>query len=185
MYLSVDIDFWNHIGVEDLSRTLRLIKNSNKVVKICDNHKGLVRSVNQSGQTELVNVDTHSDLMTLRDIDFWKEKGYKMNCGNWVNFVKKSLRSSYLWVHPEKYGIRCDCRNFRCDPFKKPQSVGWGDVKKESHIKFHTELIEQASHIGIAVSYYHLEEQLDKEIVKNIFKNVFGKIPRHTEKTHF
>jgi hypothetical protein len=182
MYLSIDIDFWNKIGTADLMFVLQEVKESKKLVQVCDNHKHLLKSVGSSGCDEIVNVDTHSDIMTADDVVACEARGHKVNCGNWLNHVKWQQRGTIKWVSPKDHWSRCDGRMAGgVSPFKKPESIGWTDISQEEVKAFPLDLIEKATVIGISVSYYYLNHHLKKGIVQAIFKEYLGKVPPQRE----
>ena len=186
MYLSIDIDFWNCLPVTSLVRVLKLVRDSGKLRAMVDNHKNLIPSVNSSGCSHLVNVDTHSDIMSIEDLKGYKDDPkHKLNCGNWANHIKKSLRDTFVWVAPRAHSIRCDGYyhgGYGPDIFAKPKEAGWRDIEEKVVKDFPISLIKKASDIGISVSYYYLESDLDKETVQQIFRDVFGKVVPHTSK---
>jgi len=181
MYLSVDIDFWNKLPLSDAYNALRLIKESGKLRSIVDNHKRLIPSVNKSGQSTVINIDTHSDIKSLNDIAFTRDvhPEHVINCGDWVNFIRKELRKEYIWMYPASHGVRCDCNG---DVYKYPETSGWDSVTKKSVKLFPVELIDEATDIGIAVSYYYLSDKL-YDNVRQLFKDVFCRAVRRVEKT--
>jgi len=180
MYLSIDIDFWNCLGVDNLIETLELVRDSGKLRQVCDNHRCLLKSVNKSGCTTLINVDTHSDIVSDSDLEYLRHSKYPiLNCGTWVNHVNKCLRSEFVWFYPKDYGLRCETEG---NPFAEPEKIGWKTVQETPVSLFPIDLIADATDIGIAVSYYWLERELTKEKVQWVFKKVFDKVPQHKTK---
>lgn len=176
MYLSIDIDFWNRIGVVDMDEALCAVRDSGKLRQTCDNHKRLLKSINASGQTTVVNVDTHSDIVTPKDVEFWRDTNWKLTCGNWANYVRKDLRGRFVWVYPTHHGRRCDHRGSRTQsPFQRPDLIGWGSVEKTPVEKFPMHLIDEATDIGISISYYYLRHFMSKAIVQERFHYIFGR----------
>jgi len=180
MYLSVDIDFWNCLPLKDAIETLKRIQKSGKLRTIVDNHKSLITSINKARQSTVVNVDTHSDIKSEDDITILKDVNPKhvINCGDWANFIRRELRKHYIWMYPENHGVRCDTHG---NVYKYPETSGWDLVQKKPVKRFPQELIDEATDIGIAVSYYYLSDVLYQD-VRNVLKEVFGKAVRETSK---
>ena len=94
-YISIDIDFWGpRWGVketrEDLRDTLKTALGRRIPVIAVMNHQQLLREVNGSQASRLINVDEHSDLAPA-DCD-------ELNCGTWVSYVRWRRGGEYLWI---------------------------------------------------------------------------------------
>ena len=186
MYLSIDLDYWNHQGgIKSLKRVISAVKDSGKLRQICDNHKYLLKSIKASGQDHIINIDTHSDIVDLSSLEYWKKewdgkKSRGLNCGTWANFIPRKLRNVYEWYYPDGFGLRCDWKKDEKDSiFNFPYLIGFNFMNMKKQSRFPMHLIDDASDIGISISYYYLDELLSVEKVQSVLKHIFGrKIPQ-------
>ena len=104
-FLSIDLDFFNPFCDGEYADSRRHVwlarRYLDSVARQCRkrgiplsavmNHQQMLRHVDQSGATRLINLDTHSDLVS-RDVS-------SFHCGSWTSFVKRRRESTYHWIH--------------------------------------------------------------------------------------
>lgn len=104
-YLSLDLDFFNarrwrseqrhlEIVADHLAQVAAFVRARRVPCVAVMNHQQMLRFVNASGCTRLVNVDTHSDLTEAGVEEF--------NCGTWVSYVAWRKNGAYHWHHGDK-----------------------------------------------------------------------------------
>jgi hypothetical protein len=89
-YLSIDIDFWFDAETAENAITNILDNIPKKASTIAVmNHQQLLKAVNESKASTLVNIDTHSDFAGKAVTD--------LNCGTWVAYVNWRKEGKYIW----------------------------------------------------------------------------------------
>jgi hypothetical protein len=161
-YLSVDLDFWyTHTSQKSSKRFFAKLLSLDVPMVVCKHHQFLVSDVNlhQPKDDTLINVDYHSDISS--ENYFGVDK--RLNCGNWVDFIKWRNQGNYIWLYPdykkcfyERDGI-CD-GTFSQLPFVTGKSHSnynkWASLKHGKGLKSIN--LESVERIGIAISpdYY-------------------------------
>jgi hypothetical protein len=188
-YLSLDLDFWNK--TKDLGKIriflekVKELKDRGIPVLVVDSHEELTKDVNRLEIEHLINVDYHSDIWD-RWNPYVKDWYNCYNCGTWINFVKKSNRMIYTWVHPHKKGNEClGYCSHRDNPFYDEGLVysGWkvtemlGSTTPEKFIRW-----ENVISVGIAFSYDWIYDRSWRDKVYKLAKEVIGDKPRRNYK---
>ena len=198
-YLSIDLDYWNDIFREHnnpeehlrsfLQKVISHVHARNVPLCIVDSHESLLRHANLCGRNgcdRLTNLDHHSDIYDR----FWEKlpRNQKnlFNCGTWINYVNFRKTGTFTWMAPYEYEDASDrsgfCHGVEIDdvnnPFEHPEVGGW----KETHF-IHTLNPHDAIKwdwvcgVGVAFSYYWLNNCYDKEIIK-IASKILGYKPK-------
>jgi len=94
-YLSVDLDYFDLDKTPLSGKSLfRRLFKLNVPLVIVDTHEDLVRYVNRSKSTKLINVDYHSDFGNLKKEDL---KPYNFNCGTWIDYLKNVVHFEWRY----------------------------------------------------------------------------------------
>ena len=161
-YLSIDLDFWNFRPLSECEKILQYAKAKAKRkglnIKIVEEHHGIINDINATDCKRVVNIDYHSDIVNPEGFS----GNIPLNCGTWGNFVKKSSRQEFIWVHPSSIPIKEGYCHFplsrKCNPFFNPELAGWKVCKKMpvSTRNFPWNLWHDIVGIGFCTSYDYL-----------------------------
>jgi len=178
VYLSVDIDFWNHFepkeAQKDLGCILRAISTQKIPYFICQDHAQMLRHISKFPEIDhLVNIDAHSDITDLCSAEKREEisttglnEQYSMenselsfahlNCGTWVNYVRQRKQAKYTWITCEIGGGNC---HLSYDPFKHKDIVEWKDCQIYAADQDTIQKFDYSSvvAVGFALSYEYIE----------------------------
>lgn len=170
-YLSVDIDFWNgrstSTAENDIMHLVSLARKKHIPVVAVMNHQQLLPYVNQSGATELVNLDTHSDLCALEDTD-------EFNCGTWVSYVRWRQTGVYRWLHMGRVSDG-ECSWLRPIFFAggKTQTnlTDWKRVTRRmiKCMPNRSDLLKECVGIGIVLSPFYSDPELE-DVFRKVIK---------------
>lgn len=134
-YLSVDLDFFVALGkTRGLELFADIMFQRSLGGIIVPAHHKILKDVNESGCTNLINIDYHSDFGD-------QEPGMPipLNCGTWVNKVKWRNKGTYTWIYPHKSCTVKDagaCWVYR-DPFKhKEYGSGWAKTRSRLYTSY-------------------------------------------------
>ena len=196
-YLSVDLDFWNHVfdtfpydkarrHMEDfLAKVMQTTDN----LRIVDSHEELMKHANLThkkfGCNKLINVDYHSDIFDRFNPDDSQFRNL-FNCGTWINYIDFMKEGEFLWVLPypfkdAKYRGFChDGNSKEGNPFFNPAVAGWKKTGYSTAIyPMHKIDWDNVVGAGIAFSYYWLREVYN---IDKIAAKVLGYKPRRNSK---
>jgi hypothetical protein len=90
--LSIDLDYFNELPAtteENMDLVLEQVVKAKVPVFLCDDHQYIADFFNRFEFSTLINMDMHSDLKEVGEID--------RNEGNWVNFVPSKGRK-FIWL---------------------------------------------------------------------------------------
>lgn len=95
-YLTIDLDFWNgrDLDLVWLNKVAALDVKKFAVI----HHHHIIRHANVTSCSRLINVDYHSDIGE-------DEKGLRLSCGTWGNFIKWAKRGRYIWIYPDDESV--------------------------------------------------------------------------------
>ena len=102
-YLSIDISFWKEAETAEkaITNILDNIPKGTPTIAVM-NHQQLLKAVNASKASTLINIDTHSDF-TGKDVR-------ALNCATWTAYVTWRKEGKYIWY---RSGVTDD--EGRCD----------------------------------------------------------------------
>ena len=136
---------------------------------VVNSHEKLLKHINQSNCSTLINLDFHSDLSNdCVDLEY--------NEGTWANFVKWQLTGNFLWLYPNHYQCIVNqdglCNSEDFDPFID-KVCGWKTVeRKHGYVDlFDNNLLNNVKFIGITTSYSWLtREQFKASYLRKLIK---------------
>lgn len=130
-FLSIDLDYFDDSPRETIARFLRRVDLLDVEKVVYRDHHDILPMVNKLDWETLINVDHHSDLADYVEdengeliasqwVDHKGDKEFaELDCGNWVNYVKKIGSRLYSW----RYSMdMCLAWSGRCDDRTKDRS---------------------------------------------------------------
>lgn len=190
-YLSIDVDYWRDhtawIAFQDMDRFFQRVINLKVPMLVVEDHHKILKDINRRKFDTLVNMDYHSDLTSYIDRDNGVYEYHKtspdsrvkgnLNCGTWVNFVKRRETSEYLWIYPKDICLISDGRCEDIDIFwNEPASEfhNWGKITCQKgwskYIPWGT-----VKAVGIALSSPWLYEELEGYFIEGIYPKLVAK----------
>lgn len=170
-YLSIDLDYWMEFDKEGIMYGYRyesyglkkMIAFLNKAIAlkvpihIVDYHDEMAKYVNRFNVDQVINVDTHSDLV---------DRSYFYGCSRtideacWSSFVHHRGEKRFLWYHPDP---ECYCSTSgysgrgRCDRDENPfegnskEICGWGKCNHRTGLPTKQQM-DNVVAVGICIS---------------------------------